>query len=966
MIGRERHREALRSAFESVRGGQPQAVFVSGRSGSGKSTLLQAFLDELSERNEAIVLAGRCYERESVTYKALDRVVDAWSRDLKPLDDTTARALLPRDIALLARVFPVLHRVDAVASAPRPVFEIPDQQELRRRAFAALRALLANIGRETPLVVAIDDLQWADPDNAPLMAELVRPPEPPLLLLLGSFRTEDVETSPFLRTLLGTDAEDSSPLTFPFQELSLGALSQTESRSLALALLGRDDAITRAEAHLVARESQGNPFFLDELVKHIQAGGGLAHRSPAAGVITLDEVLWARVRRLTDDARRLLGIVAVSGRPIGQRLAFQASGLGSGNGSGSEGRAAVGLLRTSRLIRSTGRERRDAIEVYHDRIRETVVAHLPPELLQEHHLKLAEALEATPAADPESLAVQFQGAACFDKAGHYFVRAADRAVETLAFAHAARLYRRALELGGPAARDTAVLNRKLGDALSNAGRGGEAAQAYMAATAGASVAGALELKRRATMQLRISGRVDEGLAALQSVLAALGMALPRSPRHSLAWLILRRGWLRLRGFGFHRRDTSQLSAEMLTRIDLCWSAASGLSIIDPICGAEFQTRGLLLALRAGEPYRVARSLALEAMHVATAGTRCHAQVARLIETSEALTNEVGNPHAEGLVPLARATTALLSGRWREARESFDSAEVIFRDRCTGVAWELDTVHNLALWATTHMGDLATLRRRWPVLLQEAQERGDLYAITTLNTFFMTVLRLADDDPDGARRELASVMGRWSHRGFHVQHGNAFRAEAHIDLYRGDGAAAWGRMRQHWASYRRSQLLRVQMLRIELYELRGRSALAAARTADHPWFLLQSAARDARLLDREREPWAHAHAQLLRAGIATARGDRRRAVAGLCAAAAGFESVEMHLHAAASRRRLGELLGAAPGHALIAQADQWMREQTIQDPARMTNVYVPGIPEGSAGEDSTALRTARRAARLRDS
>ena len=138
------------------------------------------------------------------------------------------------------------------------------------------------------------------------------------------------------------------------------------------------------------------------------------------------------------------------------------------------------------------------------------------------------------------------------------------------------------------------------------------------------------------------------------------------------------------------------------------------------------------------------------------------------------------------------------GRWREARESFDRAEAIFRDRCTGVAWELDTVHNLSLWATTHMGDLAALRRRWPVLLQEAQERGDLYAITTLNTFFMTLLRLADDDPEGARRELAAVMGRWSHRGFHVQHGNALRAEVHIDLYRGDGLAAWGRMRQHWA------------------------------------------------------------------------------------------------------------------------------------------------------------------------
>ena len=948
LIGRERHREVLRSAFESVRGGRPEVVLVSGRSGSGKSTLLQTFLDDLIARDEAVVLAGRCYERESVPYKALDSVVDALSRYLKPLAEAVVRPLLPRDIAHLARVFPVLNRVDAVASAPRPEFEIPDQQELRRRAFAALRALLANIGREKPLVVAIDDLQWADPENAPLVADLVRPPEPPRMLLLGSFRTEDVETSVFLRTLLGTDSDDSSRLTLKFQELTVGALSQGDSRALALALLGRDDAITRAQAHLVARESHGNPFFLDELVKHIQGGGGLAHRSVAAGAITLDEVLWARVGRLTDDARRLLGIVAVSARPLGLRVAFQAAGFAGG----STGRAAVGLLRTSRLIRAAGPARRDAIEVYHDRIRETVLAQLPGDQLQDYHLRLAETLEASSGADPESLALQFQGAARFDKAEHYFVRAADRAAGSLAFDHAARLYRRALELGGAGGRDAALLNRKLGDALANAGRGGEAASAYLAATAGASVAGALELKRRATMQLIISGRVDEGFAALRSVLAALGMALPRTPRRSLAWLIVRRAWLRLRGYGFQRRDTSQLSAEQLTRIDLCWSAASGLSVIDPICGAEFQTRGLLLALNAGEPYRVARALALEAMHVATAGTRRRPEVAALIERAQALSDECGHPHAHGLVSLAHATTALLFARWREARESFDRAEAIFRDRCTGVAWELDTVHNLALWATTHMGDLATLRRRWPILLQEAQGRGDLYAITTLNTFFMALLRLADGDPEGARRELAAVMGRWSHRGFHVQHGNAFRAEVHIDLYRGDGAAAWGRMRQHWAAYRRSQLLRVQMLRIELLELRGRSALAAARTARRPAPFLRAAARDARRLEHEHEPWARAHAELLRAGIAAVRGDQRRAVAGLYAAAAQFETLEMHLHAAASRRRLGELLGAAPGEALVTEADQWMRDQTIRDPARMTNVYAPGFtPGGDCSADS---------------
>jgi hypothetical protein len=181
----------------------------------------------------------------------------------------------------------------------------------------------------------------------------------------------------------------------------------------------------------------------------------------------------------------------------------------------------------------------------------------------------------------------------------------------------------------------------------------------------------------------------------------------------------------------------------------------------------------------------------------------------------------------------------------------------------------------------------------------------------------------------------------------VQHSTAFRAHVHIDLYLGEGLKAWERVRHYAAAYRRSQMLRVQMLRIELFELRGRSALAAAATAARPDPLLRAAAREARRLDREREPWSRAHARLLRAAIAALRGDRTRATAELSTAVGEFEAVEMELYAAAARRRLGEMIGGAQGKALIEAADRWMQQQTIRDPARMTAVFAPGFP-GSAG------------------
>ena len=138
-VGRARQLAALLDAFETTRQGRAVALLVRGRSGLGKSALVQCFLDRLRERGDVVVLTGRCYEQESMPYKAVDNLVDALGLYLGRLARPDAEALLPRDILALARVFPVLRRVEAVAEAPRLISETPDPQELRRRAFTALR-----------------------------------------------------------------------------------------------------------------------------------------------------------------------------------------------------------------------------------------------------------------------------------------------------------------------------------------------------------------------------------------------------------------------------------------------------------------------------------------------------------------------------------------------------------------------------------------------------------------------------------------------------------------------------------------------------------------------------------------------------------------------------------------------------------------------------------------------------------
>ena len=338
--------------------------------------------------------------------------------------------------------------------------------------------------------------------------------------------------------------------------------------------------------------------------------------------------------------------------------------------------------------------------------------------MRDCHCRLARALEASGGADDEVLGNHLLGAGEPERAGACFAAAAHHAAEALAFERASGLYRLALELSNATDAERRWLRVALGVALASAGRGAEAAREYLAACTGATVAESLEFRRRAAMQFLISGHIDKGLEALRNVLAAVGLTLPTTPRRALISLLYRRARLRLRGMAFRPRDTSELAAADLTRIDVCWSAGIGLSNVDWIRGADFQAHGLLLALRAGEPYRVARALAVEAAQAATAGRSAHRRTARLLQTTEALAQASGQPYALGMATLAAGVSAYLEARWADALSDCDRAEGVFRDRCTGVAWELDTAHAYALWALSHLG----LGRACPAV-PPADQRG---------------------------------------------------------------------------------------------------------------------------------------------------------------------------------------------------------------------------------------------------
>ncbi|MEL7371291.1 MAG: serine/threonine-protein kinase, partial [Myxococcota bacterium] len=207
-VGRGDALESLHNAFDEVAMAKAAVVHVHGPAGIGKSALLRHFRQRLTQPPlRAWILAGRCYEHELVPFKAVDSLVDALSRQLRQLPARRLNGVLPPGIAALARLFPVLNRVDAIRARAKRLPETIATDELRDRAFAAFRGLLFALGRSHPVVMIIDDLHWGDEDSATLLASALGPPEPPPVLLIVAYPSDATEGQRLLTTLRTAPAE---------------------------------------------------------------------------------------------------------------------------------------------------------------------------------------------------------------------------------------------------------------------------------------------------------------------------------------------------------------------------------------------------------------------------------------------------------------------------------------------------------------------------------------------------------------------------------------------------------------------------------------------------------------------------------------------------------------------------------------------------------------------------------------
>ncbi len=918
-VGRAAQLETLSRAFAASRTGAT-VVRIAGEPGMGKSSLVQRFLDDVERDARAIVLRGRAYEREEVPYKAVDGAIDELSDYLVTLEESNAPIEFPSELWALAQLFPVLRRVPSVADdVTQPIV---DPHAVRGMAFAALRDLLVGLAGQSPLVVSLDDVHWGDVDSATLLLDMLRQPGAPPLMLVMTYRAAHASESAFCRALF-----DRWPAGVALHDVDIGPLDPPDAESLALAQLDATNPSAPRIAAAVAGESHGSPFLIEELAR--------SNRSAAAdaslGVLSLETMVAERIEKLPEEARVVLRMIAVAGHPTRTSLVAAAC-------EGIAVDQAVGLLVARRFARTGLRDRFEAVEMIHDRIRETVVALLEPEVLRRTHEKLVQVLAGAPGIDPEEVALHALGAGDDALAATLMERAADQAVAALAFDRAARLFRRALELLPASSPRVATVHEHLAEALMYAGRYEDAAQSYLAAAEVAPPDRRIDLRREAAHQLLSGGHIEKAGKVLHDVLTAVGMSAPRSTLAAVFWLTIYRLWLRIVGLRYQVLAPDAVPAPRRLRIDALYTVVGGFSLVDPILGACMQARHLIEALRGADGFRLLRAMVLEVAHAQSAGEPETPRERELLVAIRQLNERVGTSEAQRYVTHVRGLTCFQRGQWAEAHS-------LLRREADTLPYGhpgMSVMRLYLLFTDYYLGDLGASLKRSRKLLAQAEERGDLYTAVNLRSTSVAAAHLADDDVEAARTSVRSALAQWPQTGFSVQHWHEMLYDAYIDLYAGEGHAAYDRFTRDWPLVKKSLLLHGAAVRIPGLYLRA--ALTIASITKSPALGAERVAEARRytaLLEKETEPFAGVLVALAHATSNNASGDRQGAIAQLRAAEERARKTDTLIYVSPIRYRLGQVLGGDEGARLVAEAGAELGKQGIRNPARWVAMHVPG-------------------------
>ncbi len=469
LIGRTNELQALGDVHKRVAtDGGREVVLVVGEAGLGKTTLTAAAARAAYDEG-SLVIFGHCEEDLASPYRYFAEALEHFVA--QATDEQLAQHVLPVAPDLSRLVPSVSRRLPGL-----PATKGTDMDTERYLLFAAVAGLIADVSQLTPVVLVLDDLQWADKGSLLLLRHLAGAEQISRLLILATYRDSELRHADALRDTLGALRRQSG-----VQRIELSGLNDHEVVSYFEAASGQTlDQDGLDLAHAVSRETDGNPFFVGEVLRHLAESGAIRRDAEGRWVAgaalettvlpdSVREVVGGRVVRLGKEAERVLAIAAVVGREFDLELLARAAGASEDD---------VLDILESAVAAALVREFAEApghFQFTHALIQHTLYEDLRPTRRARAHRQVAEALEEVGAARSDAgvgqLARHWVAAiqpSDLTKAISYSQRAGDAALAALAPADAARYYTQALELSSQRLKAEPVLELDLTTGLGTA------------------------------------------------------------------------------------------------------------------------------------------------------------------------------------------------------------------------------------------------------------------------------------------------------------------------------------------------------------------------------------------------------------------------------------------------------------------------------------------------------------------
>jgi pilus assembly protein CpaF len=472
-VGREQERLDIRMTLDRAATGSGGMVFLAGPPGIGASRLASEVATEAAKKGWW-VLSGRCTEQDLAPLGSF--------RDVLTAAVASAAARLMQDAVgangpLLAQLVPGLRQKLRGMAQPR---EVPADQ-LREHLFRAIFEFLTGCQGARPLLIVLDDLQWADDETVLLLRDLAERLGGSRVVILGTYWESDLDsTRPF------ATAASRLLRRRRAQRIVLGRLSDRDVEKLVAAM--GDTPLTPVQVIGIQAATEGNPLFIEHSYLYMAesetmlGGGGRVQASFTEEDLELANsvrgIIGRRLERLSEPAQRMLVAAAVIGRDFNIALleAF-------GELSGHELRDAIDEATRSHFLRTAGADR---FRFSHDLVRQRVLAALPLPRLQAYHLAVADTLERSYGKSANERAAEiayhlYQAGTSADavRTSSYLAMAATNAMAVGAFEEALRLIERTLQLlPGDKIRERAEALTLRGQAFWGLGRNNDAKAAW--------------------------------------------------------------------------------------------------------------------------------------------------------------------------------------------------------------------------------------------------------------------------------------------------------------------------------------------------------------------------------------------------------------------------------------------------------------------------------------------------------